>query len=208
RGDAASAFRAYMRAPPKQSVGEERWGVWGAAYGGYNSTDGDAAVGSHDVTARAGGFTAGADYRVSPGSVLGLAIAVGETNWGVSSGLGKGNSDVAQIGGYASTRWNNLYLSPAVAGALYSARTDRFVGIAGLDHLRGDFDAHSISARAEGGWRFGSAALGVTPYAAVQVQSVSTPTYTEAALSGSNTFALTYRSDTATDTRTELGAWA
>src|SRR5262249_19339043 len=77
----------------------------------------------------------------------------------------------------------------------------------GLDHLRGDFDAHSFSARAEGGYRFGMAWFGFTPYAAAQAQSVSTPTYTEAALSGSNAFALSYGAQNATDFRTELGAW-
>jgi len=48
----------------------------------------------------------------------------------------------------------------------------------------------------------------VTPYAAVQLQSVSLPAYAEAAVSGSNAFALTYRAATVTDTRTELGGWA
>jgi outer membrane autotransporter protein len=52
------------------------------------------------------------------------------------------------------------------------------------------------------------AGYGLTPYAAVQVQSVSTPGYAEAAIFGSNQFALAYQSRTTTDTRTELGAWA
>jgi outer membrane autotransporter protein len=204
---AESAFAAVLKAPPKATVIDERWGVWGSAYGGYNRTDGDAATGSNDLTARAGGFTAGADYRYAPNSVLGVAVAIGETNWGLASGLGKGNTDVAQVGGYASTRWHDFYLSAAVAGAWYNAKTDRFVFVAGTDHLRADFDAHSIGARVEGGWRYGTPRFGVTPYAAVQVQSVSTPAYGEAAVTGANTFALNYAAETTTDTRTELGAW-
>src|SRR5262249_40229203 len=58
-GDAASAFAAYLKAPPMTA--EQRFAVWGATYGGYNRTDGDPGVGSHDLTARTGGFTAGTD---------------------------------------------------------------------------------------------------------------------------------------------------
>jgi outer membrane autotransporter protein len=59
----------------------------------------------------------------------------------------------------------------------------------------------------EGGYRFDTALLGVTPYAAVQTQVFRTPAYSEAAVSGSNAFALTYEARTATATRTELGVW-
>src|SRR5205085_2772827 len=107
---ADSAFAAVLKAPPKVATIDQRWGVWGAAYGGYNRTDGDPVLGTNDLTARAGGFAAGADYRYAPGSVLGVAVAIGENHWGVA-GLGKGNADVAQVGGYASTHFNNVYLS-------------------------------------------------------------------------------------------------
>ena len=117
-------------------------------------------VGSNDLTARTGGFAAGADYRYAPGSVLGVAVAIGETNWGLASGLGKGNTDVAQVGGYFSTRWNDMYVSGAVAGCLVQ-RQDRPLSCSSpaLDHLRADFDAHSFGARLEGGWRYGTTAV-------------------------------------------------
>jgi outer membrane autotransporter protein len=206
---AREAFGADMpvKARPPAAVFAQRWTVWGSAYGGRNRTDGDAVVGSNDLTASTAGFAAGADYRVSPNTVLGLATAIGETRWNVS-GLGKGNADVAQFGGYASTRWQNLYLSGAVAGAWYRASTDRTLNIAGTDRLEADFDATSIGGRVEGGYRFGMVNYGLTPYAAVQVQSLRTPGYSEFATAGSNQFALTYTSQTTTDTRSELGVWA
>src|SRR5262249_33642749 len=53
---------------------QNRWSVWGAAYGGSANIGGDPnGVGSHDVTARVWGVAAGADYRVSPDSLLGFA---------------------------------------------------------------------------------------------------------------------------------------
>ena len=47
--------------------------------------------------------------------------------------------------------------------------------------------------------------IGVTPYAALQVQDFHTPGYSETDLSGGG-FGLTYGSVNATDTRSELGA--
>jgi len=203
---AKSAFAASLKAPPPTAG--ERVAIWSATYGGYNRTDGDGVViGSHDVSARAGGFAAGADYRYAPGSVVGVAVAIGEDRWGLGGGLGKGNAEVAQVGGYASTRWYDAYLSAAVAGAWYHARTDRFVTIAGVDTLSADFDAHSIGGRVEAGWRFGTPTLGITPYGAAQVQNVHTPAYGEIAGLGSNAFALNYASESTTSIRSELGAW-
>ena len=47
--------------------------------------------------------------------------------------------------------------------------------------------------------------IGVTPYAALQVQAFHTPGYSETDLSGGG-FGLTYNAMNATDTRSELGA--
>ena len=103
--DIDSAFAA-VEAPPKPASIEQRWGIWGSAYGGKNRTAGDALIGSRDLSASAAGFAAGADYRVSPDTVIGAAVAIGETSWNLSSGLGKGKADVVQAGAYGTTRWN------------------------------------------------------------------------------------------------------
>ncbi|HZO44330.1 MAG TPA: autotransporter domain-containing protein [Xanthobacteraceae bacterium] len=205
---AREAFAADMPVKaPVPYIAEQRWSVWGSAYGGRNRTDGDATVGSNDLSATAAGFAAGADYRVSPGSVIGMAVAIGETRWNVS-GVGKGDADVAQIGGYASTRWDALYVSGAVALAWHRASTDRTVTIAGTDRLEADFNATSFGGRLEGGYRYGSVNLGLTPYAAVQVTGIHTSSYNEVATSGSNQFALAYTAQSANDIRSELGFWA
>ncbi|MGH6770434.1 MAG: autotransporter outer membrane beta-barrel domain-containing protein, partial [Xanthobacteraceae bacterium] len=198
---------------PRVASFNQRWSVWGAAYGGRNRTDGEpVAVGSHDTAVNAAGFAGGVDYRISANTVIGAALSIGENHWTIAN-LGKGNADVAQVGGYFSTHWNNAYVSAGVAGAWHDASTDRTVTVVGIDRLRADFDARSIGARAEAGYRFAmptfaGATHGLTPYAAVQVQSLRTPTYAERATFGANNFALAYASQTTTDTRSELGAWA
>jgi outer membrane autotransporter protein len=182
---------------------EQRWNVWGSAYGGYSRTSGDpAGVGSHDVTARAGGFAAGLDYRVTPDTVVGLALAGGGTNWALAGGLGGGESDAFQVGVYSATRAGPAYLAGALAFSNHWMSTDRFAAFG--DHLTASFKAQSIGGRVETGYRYAAPIGGVAPYAALQVQSFQTPTYRETDLTAGG-FGLTYNARTASDTRSELG---
>jgi uncharacterized protein with beta-barrel porin domain len=190
------------------------WGIWAAAYGGQTNANGDAlGVGSHDRSVSAAGFATGLDYLVTPYTVAGFALAGGGTRYGLSEGLGSGRSDMFQAALYSLTRVDAAYVSAAIAYGFHQFNTDRFVTVAGTDHLAADFDANNIGGRLEGGYRFAVPSVnwpgqyGFTPYAAAQVQSFRTPSYSETALSGSSIFALSYDARTITTTRTELGTW-
>ncbi len=193
--------------------GARRWGIWGAAYGGQNNTTGDVLAGSHDRSARTFGYATGLDYLVTPYTVAGFALAGGSTNYGISDGFGGGHSDMFQAAIYSSTHINAAYVSAALAYAWHRVSTDRYVTVAGTDHLTADFSANDVAGRIEGGYRFAIPGLfdapefGVTPYAALQVQAFRTPSYSETAASGSSIFALAYDARTTTTTRTELGSW-
>jgi autotransporter-associated beta strand protein len=93
--DIAHAYAAVLKAPPKAGpVYEPRWTMWGGAYGGSNRTTGDlAVVGSHDLSANTAGFAGGLDYRLTPDTVVGFALAGGGTHWNLAQGLGGGKSD-------------------------------------------------------------------------------------------------------------------
>jgi uncharacterized protein with beta-barrel porin domain len=190
-----------------------RWSIWAAAYGGQNNTTGNTLAGSHDRSARAYGVATGLDYRVTPYTAVGFALAGGSTNYGISDGFGSGHSDMFQAAVYSLTRVDAAYVSAALAYGWHRASTDRVLTVAGIDHLTADFSANNIGGRIEGGYRFaipGIFALpgfGLTPYAAVQVQAFRTPSYSEIAASGASMFALNYNAHTTTITRTELGAW-
>ncbi|MGA7454669.1 MAG: autotransporter domain-containing protein [Rhodoplanes sp.] len=202
----ALAYAKVLKEPPAPApiVWEPRWNVWAGGYGGYNRTQGDpVVVGSHDVTARTGGYGAGIDYRIWPGTTLGVALAGGLTNWGLANGLGGGNSDAFQVGLYGITRSGPAYLAGALAFAEHWMTTDRFA-YAG-DHLTARFNAQSYGGRIEGGWRFATFLGGVAPYAAVQAQAFHTPAYNE--LDGTlGGFGLNYDARNGSDTRSELGA--
>ena len=200
----ALAYASVFKAPPAPvPVYEQRWTAWGGAYGGSNRTSGDLAViGSHDLSASTAGFAGGLDYRLTPDTVLGFAVAGGGANWSLSQGLGGGKSDAFQAGLYGATKSGPAYLAAAFAFANHWMSTDR---IAVGDHLTADFNAQSYGGRLEGGYRFGTPYGGITPYAAIQAQSFHTPSYTETDAIA-NGFALAFASRDATDTRSELGA--
>jgi len=69
--DIALAYAKVLRTPVSRTTPfEQRWSLWGGAFGGYNKTSGDpVVVGSHDLTARTAGVAAGMDYRLAPGTV-------------------------------------------------------------------------------------------------------------------------------------------
>jgi uncharacterized protein with beta-barrel porin domain len=188
------------------ALAEPRWSVWGGGYGGSARTDGNVALGSHDTTSRAYGFAVGADHRLTPDTAIGFALAGGGTSFGLDRGLGGGNSDLFQASIYARQNWGAAYLMGAFGYGWQDITTSRMVTVAGTDKLEADFNANTLAGRAEGGWRFGSPFAAVTPYAAVQMVSLDLPGYTERAVSGADTFALSYAGRTDTQTRSEFGA--
>jgi T5SS/PEP-CTERM-associated repeat protein len=205
---AAAAYAAVTPRDARAHSAAGPWSVWGQAYGGYNKTGGNTTAGTHDTTARTYGLATGFDNRVSGDTTVGFALAGAGENWGLSDGLGGGRADAFQLGIYGSRQFGAAYLSGALAYALHNITTDRTVTVAGSDHLTANFTAQSIGGRIETGYRFDTAYLGVTPYAAAQVQDFFTPNYSENAVSGSNVFALSFQSQSAVASRTELGAWA
>ena len=83
--DIALAYSSILKAPPKPTF-DQRWMAWGAAYGGSNNANGNAAVGSSNITAHTYGFAGGMDYRFTPDTLVGFALAGAGTNWGLRQG--------------------------------------------------------------------------------------------------------------------------
>lgn len=207
-----AARGAFAKFPTKAEVArnnlfDPHWSVWGAAYGGSSFTDGNVALGSNDVTARAFGFAAGADYRISPATLAGFALAGGGTSFAVN-GFGSGRSDLFQAGVFVRHTAGRAYVTGALAYGWQDVTTDRTVTVAGVDRLHAQFNANAWSGRLEGGYCFVTPWIGVTPYAAGQFTTYQLPAYAEQVLSGANTFALNYAARDVTAARSELGVRA
>lgn len=198
----SDAFASINRkAPP---TFEQRWEVWAAGFGGSQTTDGHAALGSNTTTSSVYGTAVGLDYRFSPSTVAGFALAGGATGFGVN-GLGWGHSDLFQAGAFVRHNSGPAYITAALAYGWQDVTTNRIVTAAGADQLRAQFNANAVSGRIEGGYRQATPWIGLTPYAALQATLFSLPSYQEFAAVGNNTFALNYAAKDVTSTRTELG---
>jgi autotransporter-associated beta strand protein len=203
--DALAAI--YNKAPVPVQTFEQRWSTWIAGYGGSQTTNGNAVVGSNNTTSSVYGTAVGADYRFSPETIAGFSLAGGGTNFNVV-GSGYGRSDLFQAGAFIRHTMGQAYLSAALGYGWQDITTDRIVTAAGADHLRAEFNANAISGRLESGYRFVTpfaGGIGITPYAAGQFTTFDLPAYAENALAGSPLFALSYASKSVTDTRSELG---
>jgi uncharacterized protein with beta-barrel porin domain len=195
----------YRKAPPMLDT-VQRWSVWAAGFGGSQTTDGNAVVGSNDTTSRIFGGAVGADYRLSPFTIAGFSLAGGGTNFNVN-GLGSGHSDLFQAGAFVRHTVGAAYLTGALAYGWQDITTNRTVTVAGADVLRAEFNANAFSGRIEGGYRFVAPwmTVGVTPYAAGQFTTFDLPAYAEQVVAGAGAFAQTYAAKNVTDTRSELG---
>jgi uncharacterized protein with beta-barrel porin domain len=208
--DVARAYARALKAPAMTlkaaPAATLRWSTWAADFGGYNRTNGDAGLGSSNVIARDYGFAGGADYHFTPDTAVGFALAGGGTNWGLAQARGGGRSDAFSAGLYATTHAGPAYVAGALAFADHWFSTNR---TALGDQLSASFNGQSFGARLEAGYRYGmpfnTAAVGITPYAAVQTQVFHTPSYNESDLLGAG-LGLAYAATNATDTRSELGA--
>lgn len=202
-----NAYAAMVTKAPVAPLFEQRWSVWAAGYGGSQITNGNAVVGSNDTRSSIFGTAVGADYRFSPDTIAGFALAGGGTNFSVN-GLGSGRSDLFQAGAFIRHNVGPAYITAALAYGWQDITTDRTVTLAGVDRLRAEFNANAWSGRLEGGYRFVApivGGVGITPYAAGQFTTFDLPAYAEGVVSGAPLFALSYASKSVTDTRSELG---
>ncbi|MFL6820432.1 MAG: autotransporter domain-containing protein [Bradyrhizobium sp.] len=200
------AYAMFTKAPRARAY-EPRWSVWASGFGGSQTTNGNATLGSNDTTSRIFGTAVGVDYLFSPNTVAGFALAGGGTNFSIANG-GSGRSDLFQAGGFVHHAVGPAYLSAALAYAWQDITTDRTLSILGVDRLRAEFNANAFSGRLESGYRLVTpwmGGLGLTPYAAGQFTLLSLPGYAESVVSGVDSFALSYNSKTTTAPRSELG---
>jgi uncharacterized protein with beta-barrel porin domain len=205
-GAARDAYAMFTKAPPVVPF-EQRWSIWAAGFGGSQTTDGNAIVGSNNTTSSVYGTAVGADYIFSPYTIAGFALAGGGTNFSVANS-GSGHSDLFQAGAFIRHTVGPAYISAALAYGWQDITTNRTVTVAGTDQLRAQFNANAFSGRLEGGYRFVApwiGGIGITPYAAAQFTTFDLPGYAEQAIVGTNNFALAYGAKDVTDTRSELG---
>ncbi|HEY8335228.1 MAG TPA: autotransporter domain-containing protein, partial [Tardiphaga sp.] len=203
QGERDAYAAIYRKAPAPPISFEQRWSVWAAGFGGSQTTQGNSALGSAAATDRVYGAAVGADYRISPATLAGFALAGGGTSFGLADRPGSGRSDLFQAGAFVRHAAGPAYLSAALAYGWQDVTTDR--SATGADRLLAQFNPNAFSGRLESGYRLATPAGGLTPYAAGQFTTLYLPAYAEQAAAGPGTFALSYSARDVTASRSELG---
>lgn len=177
------------------------WQSWGSAWGAGARSSSDSAIGSTDVTSHGWGLAAGHDIAFG-GTSLGLALGGGWGSYELENGFGSGNVGSFHAGVRGTQEFGAAYLSGALAYGYHAFSTSRSVT---GERYEADYSGHSLSGRAEAGWRIAMPVATFTPYGAVETVALFTPSYGETG-SGAGLFALNYQAQDTVSTRLELGA--
>ena len=179
------------------------------AYGGSQTTDGNAALGSNNTTSRIvrhRGRRRLSVLAVSRWQALRWPAAAPTS--ALRTVLAPAAPTCSRPAPSSGTMSGAAYLSGALAYGWQDITTDRTVTVAGIDQLRAQFNANAWSGPRRGRLSFCQpvdGGIGITPYAAGQFTTFDLPAYAEQAVVGANTFALAYGSKSVTATRSELG---
>jgi len=203
--EAKDAYAAVTPRDRRALSFEQRWTVWASAYGGNSRVNGDTTAGTSTTTSRVFGTVAGASYHFTPDTQAGFALGGAGSSFDIAGGFGGGKADIFNAAVYAKHNIGAAYVAGLLGYSWQDTTTDRIVTISGTDRLHASFKAQALAARLEGGWRYATPMVGITPYAALQTTSFYLPSYGETATLGSDAFALNYAAKTVTATRGELG---
>lgn len=191
----------------------QRYAMWGQATGAYSRLSGDGAAGSATRSARGAGFAMGFDMAVGTQSMVGVALAAGETSASLSGGLGRANAWTGQLGVFGRTRLDTrvggLTLEGAASVSFLQTDTKRTQYFLNGAEQRASTDARVYSFRLEGrhdGIRRGGISL--RPLLALQAQVVDSDGYSERSSAPGTPTGVAVAGSTNSTVRTELGVQA
>jgi subtilase-type serine protease len=210
---------------------ESGWGFWANGFGGTQWLNADSVTGAPTSQFTIGGGGFGADYRVGPNMLVGLAAGLSSTNYWMPTSGASGYAVGAHFGAYGAYEFSGFYANAALAYSNFSNNQTRFItGIGTSETEQSSGTANQFGGRIEVGRLFNvsetvGGQVGVTPFLALQPFNLWTPTMSEKSslqAGGTGAFGLTYQSGstfslplflgTQVDGKTEiggkpLGAW-
>ena len=181
---------------------EPNYNAWAAVSAQSGRVDGQALrLGTADTRLTDGSVAAGVDLRLMPGSFAGFALSGGRAESKLSGGRGSADGDAFQAGLYGTTRLGPVDLSGALSYGSLWVETRRAIPVLGQS-ASADYRADVFAGRLQASYALVSGAgYALSPYAALQAQSVRMPGFREVGGTGS----LTGFGRDATALRSELG---
>lgn len=174
--------------------------AWGSAFGNWGqSEDAGNAAG---LSTRGGGLTGGIDGALGDWR-LGLMAGYAGAAFAADDRASTGSSDSYSLGVYGGREWGALAFRSSLTASAHSLATSRDVAIPGFtDRLSADYNARSLQAFAELGYRFDvSGATSIEPFANLNQVLLDTDGYSESG----GAAALTSAADTSASTFTTIG---
>ncbi|CAI1689279.1 Extracellular serine protease precursor [Serratia grimesii] len=142
----------------------ENNGVWGQTFGSWARNSGNENVGKLD--GNTSGFLLGADHKLADHSVrVGGYFGYSRGDYNIDSRRSKSDSDNYHLGLYAAGQQGAFSLRGALGYTWHRLENERNVNFGNYsDRLKADYDADSLLAFTEAGYRFGQSDANLEPF--------------------------------------------
>nr|WP_243756497.1 autotransporter domain-containing protein [Serratia ureilytica] len=139
-------------------------GVWGQTFSSWGRNNGNGNVGKLDGNTT--GFLLGADRKLADHNVrIGGYFGYSRGDYDVDSRRSKADTDNYHLGLYAAGQQDAFSLRGALGYTWHKIEGKRNVDFSGFsDRLKSDYDANSLLAFTEAGYRFGQPEMNVEPF--------------------------------------------
>ncbi|AWC83081.1 autotransporter outer membrane beta-barrel domain-containing protein [Enterobacter cloacae complex sp. FDA-CDC-AR_0164] len=139
-------------------------GVWGQTFSSWSRTRDNGNAGKLDGNTT--GFLLGADRKLADHNVrVGGYFGYSRGDYDVDSRHSSTDTDNYHLGLYAAAQQNAFSLRGALGYTWHKIEGERNVDFSGFsDRLKSDYDANSLLAFTEAGYRFGQPAMNVEPF--------------------------------------------
>lgn len=138
--------------------------AWGQGFGTWNNINDNA--NTADLNASTGGFVAGVDAPISADWRLGVMGGYSNSSFDSSSRASFGHSDNYHLGMYAGAQYGAVSFRSGLTYTWHQVSTNRTVSFGGInDHLKADYDAGSVQAFGELGYRIDVKSVAFEPFA-------------------------------------------
>lgn len=154
-------------------------GVWGQTFSSWGRNSGNGNVGKLDGNTT--GFLLGADRKLADHNVrIGGYFGYSRGDYDVDSRRSKADTDNYHLGLYAAGQQDAFSLRGALGYTWHKIEGKRNVDFSGFsDRLKSDYDANSLLAFTEAGYRFGQPEMNVEPFINLSYSRLHTDSFQE-----------------------------
>ncbi|PWL16291.1 hypothetical protein DKP76_18315 [Falsochrobactrum shanghaiense] len=179
------------------------YAFWATGFGSWIDHDGNSNAGG--LKTSTGGFLSGLDVGFASGWRVGLVGGYSEADLDAKGRYASATSDNWHLGVYGGNQWGALGLRAGLIHTWHGVDSSRSTFYAGYgDSLTADYDARTLQAFGEVGYRIDVAPVSLEPFANLSHIRLRTDGYTEKG----GASALTVESETTNTTFTTLGVRA